>query len=104
MRRWSGTFSERPGSRANSVKTISLDSLLVVSGEMTLSRSYEKLKYLFWAGRQFGAADTSCPACGSHATTLVKRKYLVTALYRCAECFLMFRVPKDDWQINREFY
>lgn len=71
---------------------------------MTWSRKYEKLRYLLWAGRKRAGASTACPACGSHVTKLIKRKYLVTSLHGCQKCFLMFRVPKDDWQTNRDFY
>jgi hypothetical protein len=71
---------------------------------MTLLREYGKLKYLLWAGSQLPAADTSCPACNSSSTHIIKRKYAVTSLWGCTECFLMFRVPKDNWKINKQFY
>ena len=71
---------------------------------MNLARNYEKLKYLVWASTQLAKADTSCPACNSAATELIKRKYGVTSLWGCSECYLMFRVPKDNWQINQQFY
>jgi len=45
-----------------------------------------------------------CPACHSLKTTLLRRKYLVTALYHCEDCQLMFRVPKDTREESHEFY
>src|SRR3712207_7702057 len=57
---------------------------------------------LCWAAKRWGQADISCPACGSAATTHSKRKYFVTSLRRCADCSLMFRVPKDDWNRSEE--
>ncbi len=63
-----------------------------------------KMKYLFWAARHMPRADRGCPACGSHSTTLLKRKYLVTALRRCEQCCLMFRIPKSTDEENNHFY
>jgi Methyltransferase domain len=63
-----------------------------------------KLRYLLWAGAHFIGADTSCPACGEARTTLLKRKYGVTALYRCPSCEVMFRVPKPDPEKEAKFY
>lgn len=63
-----------------------------------------KLRYLLWAGSRFIAADTSCPACGESQTALVKRKYGVTALYRCPACEVMFRVPKSTPEKEARFY
>ncbi len=63
-----------------------------------------KLKYLMWSASRCASADTSCPACQSTTTSQIKRKYLVTALYLCDECRLMFRVPKPAEVDNDEFY
>jgi SAM-dependent methyltransferase len=65
---------------------------------------FGKLKYLGWAAARCLTADKSCPACKGRETALVKRKYLVTALYRCANCELMFRVPKPTVEECDEFY
>jgi 2-polyprenyl-3-methyl-5-hydroxy-6-metoxy-1,4-benzoquinol methylase len=45
-----------------------------------------------------------CPVCGSHRTTHLKAKYLVTSLRLCADCRLMFRYPKDRVADNLAFY
>src|SRR5271169_1850277 len=63
-----------------------------------------KAKYLLWAAARMPGADRGCPACGSHDTTLVKRKYMVTALWRCGHCRLMFRIPKTTENENDRFY
>jgi SAM-dependent methyltransferase len=46
----------------------------------------------------------SCPYCESDDTRLVKRKYLLIDLRRCARCGIMFRWPKDSVQRNARFY
>src|ERR671923_3045296 len=60
--------------------------------------------YLLWAARHWWLSDTSCPACHAIRTRLVKRKYLVTGLYRCEQCRLMFRVPKTGNEEHNEYY
>jgi 2-polyprenyl-3-methyl-5-hydroxy-6-metoxy-1,4-benzoquinol methylase len=67
-------------------------------------RLTEKLRYFIWATTHFPGADKSCPACGSATTELVRRKALVTSLYSCHDCSLMFRVPKDVPEQTRRFY
>ncbi len=62
-----------------------------------------KLKYLPWSLSRIAGADTNCPSCPDQRARLVKRKY-TTALYRCPECELMFRVPKDDPDTAGSFY
>ena len=63
-----------------------------------------KLRYLSWSAIRIIGADTSCPACKQKKTVLVKRKYLVTALYRCSSCAVMFRVPKSTVEECNDFY
>lgn len=46
----------------------------------------------------------ACPACGSEDAFLVDSKFLVTGLYRCTECRLLFRAPTTSIQQNRQFY
>jgi 2-polyprenyl-3-methyl-5-hydroxy-6-metoxy-1,4-benzoquinol methylase len=65
---------------------------------------FDKAGYIAWAARHALNADRHCPACGSQQVQLIKRKALVTALYCCKNCRLMFRVPKDDPATSREFY
>jgi 2-polyprenyl-3-methyl-5-hydroxy-6-metoxy-1,4-benzoquinol methylase len=64
----------------------------------------DRIEYFMWAARQWPQSDTSCPACGSTATSLLRRKALVTALVRCQACCLRFRVPKDSPRENETFY
>jgi Zn ribbon nucleic-acid-binding protein len=66
--------------------------------------SSNKLRYLLWAGTRFINADTSCPACSEVQTVPLRRKYGVTALYRCTSCEVMFRVPKASQKEDVQFY
>ena len=66
-----------------------------------------KIDYLLWAFRKTlrgGSEATACPACGEKMTTLVRRKWLVTALRECPACLLRFRTPKDDPASVEKFY
>jgi 2-polyprenyl-3-methyl-5-hydroxy-6-metoxy-1,4-benzoquinol methylase len=63
-----------------------------------------KLQYLSWAALRCWNANLACPACNEARTVLVRRKYLVTALYRCTTCEVMFRVPKPTVEECDEFY
>jgi len=67
-------------------------------------RLSDKTRYLLWAIVHWPAADRACPGCGSRATSLVRRKYAVTELFRCRTCQLMFRVPKGSLVQDGEFY
>ena len=55
-----------------------------------------RARYLGWATSRMLQADTGCPGCGDGGARLVRRKWLVTALYECPACALRFRCPKDD--------
>jgi len=63
-----------------------------------------RLRYLVWAASRILGADTSCPACSESRTELLRRKYVVTSLYRCPTCEVMFRVPKSSPEECAEFY
>lgn len=63
-----------------------------------------KARYIAWAARGWLGADRSCPGCGSPRTRLLKRKYLVTALFGCDTCGLMFRMPKSSQLEDQSFY
>ena len=63
-----------------------------------------KFKYFTWAASRMPFADHACPACASPQTRLLARKYLVTSLYRCERCELMFRVPKNEPGRAERFY
>src|SRR6185503_5040907 len=45
-----------------------------------------------------------CPCCGSSGSTVVSRKYLVTALRRCHNCALQFRTPTTSEKESYSFY
>ena len=49
-------------------------------------------------------SNSSCPYCGSIKNKIVDRKYLVTRLFECSSCQLMFRHPKDKLDFNKKFY
>ena len=66
--------------------------------------SSQKLGYLFWSAGHILIADITCPACGEKESQLLRRKYLVTALYRCPTCEVMFRVPKPNAEKAIAFY
>jgi D-arabinose 1-dehydrogenase-like Zn-dependent alcohol dehydrogenase len=66
--------------------------------------SWNKVEYFLWAARNCIGANRSCPACGSGDTTLIKRKALVTSLYCCEACHLLFRVPKSNAGESEVFY
>jgi SAM-dependent methyltransferase len=63
-----------------------------------------KARYIAWAARGWLGADRSCPGCGSTRTRLLKRKHLVTALFGCETCGLMFRMPKSSQAEDQAFY
>ena len=64
-----------------------------------------KLSYLARStAHHWAPARNACPNCGSLASTLVQRKFAVTALRRCDECLLMFRTPTDTPQESETFY
>jgi 2-polyprenyl-3-methyl-5-hydroxy-6-metoxy-1,4-benzoquinol methylase len=64
-----------------------------------------KLRYLSEAVRkQRDPRYAVCQNCGASAGTIVSRKYLVTALRRCAGCSLMIRVPVDLPDESARFY
>ncbi len=46
----------------------------------------------------------SCPSCGSHESSLIASKYLITELRRCDQCLLMFRIPTTSASENFAFY
>ena len=55
------------------------------------------IKFLLNKGRD-------CPSCGSSQSTIIERKYIITALKRCNKCFLLFRSPTTSEEENKEFY
>jgi 2-polyprenyl-3-methyl-5-hydroxy-6-metoxy-1,4-benzoquinol methylase len=71
---------------------------------MSIVKVFERTRYLLWAMSRFPFDDRSCPACASIDTSRIKRKALVTSLYHCRNCDLLFRVPRETVASNRLFY
>ncbi|NPV77895.1 MAG: methyltransferase domain-containing protein [Anaerolineae bacterium] len=66
---------------------------------------HKKAKYLLEVLPKFFIGQgRTCPSCGCTSSTLVQRKYWVTALRRCSRCKLMFRVPTTSREENERFY
>ena len=63
----------------------------------------KKTKYLVDSFQRY-SSDKSCPSCTSEEVKLIQRKFVVTRLFECQTCNLMFRHPKDSIQFNKEFY
>lgn len=65
----------------------------------------QKADYLASSIRKtFTGEGFSCPSCGHSTSTVVMRKYLVTALRRCNGCMLLFRTPTTTVIENKRFY
>src|SRR5688572_9112039 len=66
---------------------------------------YDRFKYLLSSViKRTRGVGNACPSCGSGATRLVSRKYVVTALHRCQSCRLMFRTPTDTPEELSSYY
>jgi SAM-dependent methyltransferase len=65
---------------------------------------FDYFLWAFWKSLHDGAEAAVCPACGSPASQLVRRKWGVTALRECPACLLRFRTPKDDPASVEKFY
>jgi len=63
----------------------------------------EKIDYLLSSLLRYGT-EHSCPHCGSTAARALERKYLVTRLFCCPDCFLQFRHPKEAALASHHFY
>ena len=46
----------------------------------------------------------TCQFCKSSKYEVIKRKYFITALVRCNNCKLMFRIPTTSYKENKKFY
>ena len=64
-----------------------------------------QLRYLATSfQKRLRGLGNDCPSCGSRRSALLRRKYLVTAVRRCAECALMFRAPTTNPEETIRFY
>jgi 2-polyprenyl-3-methyl-5-hydroxy-6-metoxy-1,4-benzoquinol methylase len=65
----------------------------------------EKIRYFATAlWKRLHDVDCACPNCGSARFTIQDKKYVVTELRRCEDCYLLHRVPSDSKTDNEEFY
>lgn len=65
----------------------------------------EKSKYFSRSARAWlDKKRWACPNCESKRWTLVKRKYVVTALVRCDNCDILYRAPTDPPSFGETFY
>lgn len=65
----------------------------------------QRVKYFFGSLIKVLAGHViQCPSCGSENSSVMQRKYLVTALRRCEGCGLMFRTPTTTKEENASFY
>jgi 2-polyprenyl-3-methyl-5-hydroxy-6-metoxy-1,4-benzoquinol methylase len=54
--------------------------------------------------KRLTGVDCKCPNCGSNRFHIKDRKYIVTELRRCENCYLMYRAPSDSEQDNESYY
>jgi hypothetical protein len=62
-----------------------------------------KYKYLVESALNF-FSERSCPSCGYSGVKSIDQKYIVTRLFKCSNCNLLFRHPKDNALKNFKFY
>ena len=66
---------------------------------------WSRVQYFLWSARH--ALDQSrqlCPGCSGATSTVVDRKWGVSALRECNQCFLLFRTPTTSAAENQQFY
>lgn len=65
----------------------------------------EKLEYfLELSSKRLRGKYLSCPNCASSEYDPIDRKFIVSALHRCRNCRLLYRVPGDDVVDSEAFY
>lgn len=62
-----------------------------------------KISYLSESTLRF-FSDKHCPSCGSDNVKVVDSKFVVTRLFKCQNCLILFRHPKDSSEFNLKFY
>lgn len=73
--------------------------------KMSQLLSLERWRYLFRCSRAAFRYDRRlCPNCGCRRYHVLQRKYVITALARCAKCRILYRIPTDPVGFNRIFY
>jgi len=66
----------------------------------------EKVGYFYESLLNFRKIERqACPNCGcSSGHTMIEKKYLVTSLAECPNCYLRFRMPTDKIGFNDKYY
>src|SRR3954447_14387809 len=70
-------------------------------------QSAMSMKWKYLARSALGCVlrrNMACPSCGSGRAYVVDRKWIVTTLWRCRQCKLLFRAPTSSESLNKEFY
>lgn len=62
-----------------------------------------KISYLTESALRY-FSDKHCPSCGGSNVEVVDTKFIVTRLFKCKDCLLLFRHPKDSAEFNFKFY
>lgn len=66
---------------------------------------WARIQYFLWSARHaLHRSRHLCPGCSGATSTVVDRKWGVTALRECDQCFLLFRTPTTSTAENRRFY
>jgi hypothetical protein len=65
--------------------------------------SLSKISYLTDSAFRY-FTDKTCPSCGCSDVEMVDAKFIVTRLFKCKDCSLLFRHPKDSADFNFKFY
>src|SRR6266404_3437832 len=70
-----------------------------------ITMDLSKMRYFLSSAAQRASSFAfRCTNCGSDEYMTADNKYLVTALRRCKNCQLMYRVPPDSDHENFDFY
>ena len=73
--------------------------------DISMVSAISKINYfLTSAGKLLAGRGLTCPSCGSAESTVVCRKYFVTAIRRCFVCQILFKSPTATAEENQSFY
>ena len=62
--------------------------------------NYLKVSIFKWLFKK----GLNCPNCNSYDSKIISRKYLITTLRECQNCFLLYRAPTTTTEENNQFY
>ena len=63
----------------------------------------KKIKYLLRSFVHY-FDKKNCSYCGNNEFMVIKKKYFITTLVECTNCFLRYRIPKDKLSYLQKFY